>query len=101
MIEKDEPWIAWRKRTFKRLQKKCPNRTNLVIYRAVNDLYLSMFPKPAWADRQLIRENGLVEDLCVHHGIGHPNAYWMKKYDPKGKKYMGVHGCCGECGPIG
>lgn len=58
--------------------------------------FLKQFPKPNWASSQLIRETGLVEDICKC-GVGHPNLTWMKKYDPDGSKYYGIHGCCGCC----
>lgn len=55
------------------------------------------YKKPLWAVSQTIRESGLVEDVC-DHGIGHPNAQWLAKHDPKGKKGFNVHGCDGCCG---
>jgi len=55
-----------------------------------------MYRKPVWAINQIIRETGLVEDICMH-GIGHPNAEWLAKYDPDGKLGFSVHGCDGCC----
>lgn len=50
--------------------------------------------KPDWAVSQLVRETGLVEDVC-EHGVGHPNRDFIKR------KKLGwgwtVHGCCGCC----
>jgi hypothetical protein len=55
------------------------------------------YKKPKWVVQQLYRESGLLEDVCKH-GIGHPNADWLKENDPKGKKRFAVHGCDGCCG---
>lgn len=60
------------------------------------EIDLSIYPKPFWAVSQLIRETGLVEDVC-EHGIGHPNITWLTKHDEEGTKRFGVHGCCGCC----
>lgn len=48
--------------------------------------------KPAWAINQIIRETGLVEDICKC-GVGHPNREFLSK----NKGYSGIHGCCGCC----
>jgi hypothetical protein len=50
------------------------------------------YKKPDWAVDQIIRENGVVEDICKHN-VGHPNLEWLKEH-PKDK---GIHGCCGCC----
>jgi len=42
--------------------------------------------------QQIIRETGLVEDIC-EHGVGHPNPKSLKKM-PEG---FDIHGCCGCC----
>lgn len=55
-----------------------------------------MYIKPDWAEKQLIRASGLVEDVCVH-GVGHPNQEWLRKHDAQGKRGFGIHGCCGCC----
>ena len=43
-----------------------------------------IYKKPKWAVKQMVRESGLVEDICKH-GVGHPNKDWLKKHDPNGK----------------
>lgn len=53
------------------------------------------FPTPDWA-RPLIRETGLLEDVCIH-GVGHPNQAWLDEHDPTGEKCFGIHGCDGCC----
>ena len=54
------------------------------------------YPRPPWAVRQLVRETGLLEDVC-EHGVGHPNRAWLAEYDPHGERRWGVHGCDGCC----
>ena len=54
------------------------------------------YPQPAWAVNQIVRETGLVEDVC-EHGVGHPNREWLRVHDPDGSKMLGVHGCDGCC----
>lgn len=51
-----------------------------------------LYPKPEWAVKQIIRESGLIEDVCVH-GIGHPNRNWLNIHDPDGSKGFACHGC--------
>jgi hypothetical protein len=55
-----------------------------------------LYPIPEWAVRQVVRESGLVEDVCIH-GVGHPNKEWLNINDPDGKKGFGIHCCCGCC----
>lgn len=57
--------------------------------------FLKRFPKPEWADRQLIRfdRNCMVEDLCKEHGCGHPNKTWLES-EFNNYKDPGIHGCC-------
>jgi len=52
------------------------------------DLYL----KPDWATHQVVRSSGLVEDIC-EHGIGHPNAEYLRINDPNGELGFACHGC--------
>jgi hypothetical protein len=52
---------------------------------------LKKYKRPSWAVDQLIRENGVVEDIC-EHGVGHPNLEYLK--DNPGR---GIHGCDGCC----
>ena len=54
------------------------------------------YKKPKWAVMQIIRESGLVEDICKH-GIGHPNADFLKKNRRYAKNRFDVHGCDGCC----
>ena len=54
------------------------------------------YPMPNWAIKQIVRESGLVEDVCDHY-LGHPNLSWLKLHDPDGKRGFGVHGCDGCC----
>jgi hypothetical protein len=54
------------------------------------------YNKPDWAVKQIVRANGLIEDVC-EHGVGHPNRDWMKLHDPDGEKGCGIHGCDGCC----
>ena len=58
------------------------------------------YPQPSWAESQLTRETGLLEDVCKH-GVGHPNRDWLAKHDPDGKYVMDVHGCDGCCSGVG
>lgn len=51
-----------------------------------------LYPKPDWAVSQFVRASGLIEDVC-EHGIGHPNAGYLKIHDPDGEKSLGIHGC--------
>ena len=57
------------------------------------------YKKPDWAVKQVIRESGLVEDICEHF-CSHPNLQWLKKHDPKGKLKLGVHCCDNCCGKV-
>lgn len=57
---------------------------------------IDKYEKPEWAIKQIIRETGLVEDVCKH-GVGHPNIEYLKEHDPDGSKAFGVHGCDGCC----
>lgn len=50
-------------------------------------------PAPSWAIGQVIRGSGLVEDTCIH-GVGHPNATYLKKH-PEANAVHGCDGCCG------
>lgn len=54
------------------------------------------YKKPKWAVKQIIRENGLVEDIDKY-GCGHPNLEWLKENDSNGEKGLGIHGCNGAC----
>jgi hypothetical protein len=71
---------------------------NLMDYLGYTEVEVdqNLYPKPNWAINQVIRENGLVEDVCIHD-VGHPNAEWLKIHDPDGSKGYGIHGCCGCC----
>lgn len=51
---------------------------------------------PDWAVSQLIRKEGTVLDICKH-GVGHPNANWVKRNKEIGKARQGSHACCGCC----
>lgn len=54
-----------------------------------------IYKKPKWAVEQVVRENGLIEDVCKH-GIGHPNEECLKtKF--RNVEGMAVHGCDGCC----
>lgn len=58
----------------------------------------NQYPMPAWAEYQVIRESGLVENVC-EHGVGHPNAAWLKAH--ASRPHLGVHGrdgCCAKKG---
>lgn len=54
------------------------------------------YKKPNWAVDQIIRETGLVEDICEHE-VGHPNNEWLEEHDSDNKKCFAVHGCDGCC----
>lgn len=56
----------------------------------------TQYKKPDWAIDQIIREGGLVEDIC-EHGVGHPNKEWLAEHDPENKKSFAIHGCDGCC----
>jgi hypothetical protein len=49
--------------------------------------------QPKWAVGYINRR-WVVEDLC-EHGIGHPNAVWLRGRPG----WAGVHGCDGCCRP--
>jgi hypothetical protein len=51
-----------------------------------------LYPRPSWAVNQIVRSNGLVEDIC-EHGIGHPNTGFLKLHDPNGELGYACHGC--------
>ena len=58
------------------------------------------YPKPKWAKKQIIRESGLIENICKH-GVGHPHIMSAKeiakRYNHTIKTWM-THGCCmDEC----
>lgn len=57
---------------------------------------MGKYKKPKWAVKQIVRENGLVEDIDKY-GVGHPNEEWLKENDPDGKGGFGIHGCNGAC----
>lgn len=57
------------------------------------------YPKPSWAVSQLVREFGLIEDVC-EHGVGHPNLDWLKEKDPNHETTWSIHGCEGCCSQI-
>jgi hypothetical protein len=46
-----------------------------------------LYPIPEWAVRQVVRESGLVENICIH-GTGHPHENWLKIHDPDGNYKM-------------
>ena len=50
------------------------------------------YKKPSWAVKQVVRETGLVEDICKC-GVGHPNAEFLQQHP----SFYGVHECCGCC----
>jgi len=50
------------------------------------------YPKPEWATMQLVRETGLVEDVC-EHGVGHPNRHYLRTH-PWASEVHGCDGCC-------
>lgn len=58
---------------------------------------------PEWAQHQHYREdrNGMIEDICKKHGVGHPNIHWLNSdvnKDAGGNQISnGSHGCCGCC----
>lgn len=57
------------------------------------------FPLPDWASHQIYRENGLLENICKEHSVGHPHENWLKIYDKDSSKSYAIHGCCGCCCP--
>ncbi len=55
------------------------------------------YKKPSWAIKQIVRENGLVEDIC-EHGIGHPNEEFLNTHPKITKRLcLDIHGCDGCC----
>ena len=54
------------------------------------------YPKPKWAKEQIVRESGLIENICKHN-VGHPHVKSAKeiakKYNHTIKAWM-IHGCC-------
>ncbi len=58
------------------------------------------YPMPKWAKKQIIRESGLVENICKH-GVGHPHLKSAKEIAKKYKHPINTwirHGCCqDEC----
>jgi len=57
---------------------------------------MSNYKKSKWAIQQIVRESGLVEDVC-EHGVGHPNIEWLLKYDVSNDLGFWIHGCDGCC----
>ena len=55
------------------------------------------YPLPLWASHQIMREDGLIEDICKDNSIGHPNAEYLRIHDKDGSKMLGVHGCDSCC----
>ena len=53
---------------------------------------MSKYTKPFWAVKQIVRETGLVEDVC-ECGEGHPNIEFLRLHP----NYSGIHGCDGCC----
>ena len=53
---------------------------------------------PAWVKQYLVRESGLLEEIC-QHGVGHPERESVKEMDKIGLKGFGIHGCDGCCSP--
>ena len=51
----------------------------------------SKYKKPFWAAYQIVRGNGIVEDIC-EHGVGHPNLEYLKEHPKDG--IHGYDGCC-------
>lgn len=49
--------------------------------------------KPKWVVKQILRENGLIEDVCKH-GIGHPNRESVRRRNIEGDDIHGCDGCC-------
>lgn len=86
---------------FKEKHIICRRCATLIKYlqeggRIVKELdYLCSFPMPKWAIKQIVRydRNRLVEDIC-EHGVGHPNAAWLKKHGALGDNVHGCDGCC-------
>lgn len=62
---------------------------NCVIHNPSTNYPLSDAPK-------ILRESGLVEDLCPH-GIGHPNMDALAYFEWIGISGLGIHGCDGCC----
>jgi hypothetical protein len=57
------------------------------------------YKKPKWAVEQIRRADGRIEDIC-EHGVGHPNADYLKELKEAGKlTWQGIHGCCSCCFP--
>jgi len=56
----------------------------------------TLYPRPPWAVKQIVRASGLVEDIS-ESGCGHPNAHWLKLHDPIGERGYSIHGCDGAC----
>ncbi|ANS03281.1 hypothetical protein [uncultured Mediterranean phage uvDeep-CGR2-KM18-C269] len=52
------------------------------------------YRQPDWADGQITRMSGLVEDTCKH-GVGHPNQDWLEHHPDK--PHLSTHGCDGCC----
>jgi hypothetical protein len=57
---------------------------------------MKQYKKPKWAVKQIMRETGLVEDICKC-GVGHPNKEWLKEHRKEKSFAWEVHGCCGCC----
>mgnify|MGYP001597965212 CR=1 FL=1 len=54
------------------------------------------YPMAPWAVKQVLRDNGILEDVCGH-GVGHPNSAYLEHFDAGGYLGLGVHGCCWCC----
>lgn len=56
-----------------------------------------VYTRPVWAECQLTRRDGRVEDVCKH-GVGHPNLDWLGAHPDM--IWASFHGCDGCCSPM-
>jgi len=53
-------------------------------------------PMPSWAIKQIVRESGLIENVCIHN-IGHPHPNSVKYLADMGMTGFEIHSCDGCC----
>lgn len=68
-------------------------------YKKEKLINIDRYPKPDWAVQQIVRANGLIEDICSH-GVGHPNKEFVLEHDREGIIGLGIHGCDGCCSKL-
>lgn len=58
-------------------------------------IWLREWPQPEWAVGQVIRQSGIVENIC-EHGVGHPHRDWLRQVGNSGDERHLCDSCCRE-----